>query len=98
MEELERKYWFTNTQSFGQAITTVYVGAVSFIVMKEWRSKRNNNRLCFDDLANEDKFEFMRDVILKSKELDIFKNKRREKHFEIKDALQEFGFDMEDYI
>jgi len=98
LEELERKYWFTNTQSFGQAITTVYVGAVSFIVMKEWRSKRNNNRLCFDDLANEDKFEFMRDVILKSKELDIFKNKRREKHFEIKDALQEFGFDMEDYI
>ena len=98
MEELETKYWFTHTQSFGEAITTVYVGAVSFIVMKEWRRKKNDKRLCFDALANKDKFEFMRDVILKGRELDIFKNKRREKHFEIKDALQEFGFDMEDYI
>ena len=98
MEELKRKYWFKNPQTFGQAMTSVGVGAITFMVMFEWRMKRSDKRLCFESLDKNDKFEFMQDVMKKMKKIGTNKYTIRLPEFEIADSIELLGFEMKDYI
>ena len=98
MEELDRKYWFRNTAAFAAAMRSVGVGAVTFMVMYEWRERTGDKRLCFEQLDKNDKFEFMHDVLVRTKEIGIFKHFKRMPDFEIRDSIESMGFDMKDYI
>ena len=98
MEELDRKYWFKDTAAFAAAMRSVGVGAITFMVMYEWREKKGDKRLCFEQLDKDDKFEFMKDVLVRTKEIGIFKHVKRMPDFEIKDSIESMGFKMEDYL
>ena len=98
LEEPDKKYWYRNTSSFAVSMTGVGVGAVSWIVMYEWRQRRHNKRLCFEQLSNDDKFKFMLDVRDKVREIGVLKTKVRIPDFEIRESLEYLGFDMEDYL
>ena len=98
MEKLERKYWFKDTATFAAAMSSVGVGAITFMVMYEWRISKNNKRLCFEQFNKNDKFQFMHDVMMKTKEVGIFKHKKRMPDFEIKDSIEYMGYDFKDYV
>ncbi len=98
LEELGRKYWFKNTAAFASAMRSVGAGAITFMVMYEWREKTGDKRLCFEQLDKSDKFKFMHDVLMKTKKIGIFEHKKRMPDFEIKDSIESMGFDMKDYL
>ena len=98
LKELDRKYWFKNTAAFAAAMRSVGVGAITFMVMYEWREKASDKRLCFEQLDKSDKFEFMHDVMIKMKEIGTNKYTVRMPDFEIKDSIESMGFDMKDYL
>ena len=60
--------------------------------------KKGDKRLCFEQLDKDDKFEFMKDVLVRTKEIGIFKHVKRMPDFEIKDSIESMGFKMEDYL
>ena len=45
-----------------------------------------------------DKFQFMQDVMVRTKEVGIFKHRKRMPDFEIKDSIEYMGYDFKDYV
>lgn len=94
----EKNQWTENVHSFGVAMKSVCIGAISFLVMCEWRKNSKNRRLYYDQLNKSDKFKFIRDVMEKTAELGIKTNRKKEIDFEIIDVLKDLGYDIKDYI